>query len=89
MWASKDMLNITKFVGGKSTSKQMVVCFFGKAGHVVTVSLEQRRTVNSEWYVIFVCLKSSVKFEKQTNEDETLFTMIMRVLTDRLKSAPF
>ena len=25
-------------------------CFSGKTGHVATVPLEQRRTVNSEWY---------------------------------------
>ena len=28
----------------------MITCFFGITGHVVTVTLEQRRTVNSECY---------------------------------------
>ena len=37
----------------------------------------------------FVCLKSSEKFEKWTRENESLFTMKMRTLTHRLKSAPY
>ena len=37
----------------------------------------------------FVCLKSSVKFEKRTRVDESLFTMTMRALTYRFKPAPF
>ena len=28
----------------------MLACFFGETGHVAIVPLEQRRTVNSEWY---------------------------------------
>ena len=40
----------------RSTSKQMIVCFFfEKAGHVAIVPLEQRRTVNSECNTI-ICL---------------------------------
>ena len=34
----------------RSTSKQMIACFFGKTVYVVIIPLEQRRTVNSEWY---------------------------------------
>ena len=37
----------------------------------------------------FVCLKSSQKFKKRTGEDESLFSMTMRALTHRLKSAPY
>jgi len=29
---------------------QMVACFLGKTGHIATVPLKQRRTVNFEWY---------------------------------------
>ena len=60
-WAFEDKPNPTKVVCEKSTSKQMVGCFFGKTGHVTTVPLEQRCTVNSEWYTI-----SLEKFEKRT-----------------------
>ena len=35
---------------GKIISKQMVTRFFGKTGHVASVPVEHRRTVNSEWY---------------------------------------
>ncbi|KAL7741870.1 hypothetical protein ACLKA6_012087 [Drosophila palustris] len=44
----------------------MVACFFGKTGHVATVPLEQRRTVNLSGTPI-VCLKSS---EKSKNKQE-------------------
>ena len=40
--------NPTKVVREISTSKQMVACFLGKTGHVVTAPLEHRMTVNSE-----------------------------------------
>jgi len=36
----------TKVSCGRSVSMQMVAYFVGKTGHVATVSLEQRRTVN-------------------------------------------
>ena len=31
-WVFEDEPNPTKFICGRSTSKQMVACFFGKAG---------------------------------------------------------
>ena len=37
----------------------------------------------------FVFQKSLEKFEKPTREDESLFTMTMRVLAHRLKPAPY
>lgn len=55
VWVFQDEPNPTKVVRGRSTSKQMVACFFGITGHVATVALEQRRTVNSEWYTT-ICL---------------------------------
>ena len=47
MWAFEDTPNPTKVVSGKSTTKQMVACFFSKTGHVTTIQLEQSCTVNS------------------------------------------
>ncbi|GFS79745.1 uncharacterized protein NPIL_406641 [Nephila pilipes] len=54
-WVFQDEAKPTKVVRGRSTSKQMIACFFGINGHVATVALEQRRTVNSEWYTT-ICL---------------------------------
>ncbi|GFT62367.1 hypothetical protein NPIL_589351 [Nephila pilipes] len=48
VWVFQDEAKPTKVVRGRSTSKQMIACFFGINGHVATVALEQRRTVNSE-----------------------------------------
>ena len=53
LWVFQDEQNPTKRT--RSTSKQMIACFFGKTEHVAIVPLEQRRTVNSEWYTT-ICL---------------------------------
>ena len=45
VWVFQDEPNPTKVARAQSTSKQMIVCFFGKP--VALVPLEQRRTVNS------------------------------------------
>ncbi|XP_015599901.1 histone-lysine N-methyltransferase SETMAR-like [Cephus cinctus] len=55
VWVFQDEPNPTKIVRGRSTSKQMVACFFGITGHVATIALEQRKSVNSEWYTT-ICL---------------------------------
>ena len=77
----QDEPNPIKVARTRSTSKQMIACFFGKTRHV---RLEQRRTVNSEWYTT-ICLP--VVFQK--NEDVSLFTTTMRVLTHRFKQLHF
>ena len=64
VWVFEDEPNPTKVVCGKSTSKEIVVYFFGKTRHVVTVPLEQCCTVNLEWYAI-ICFE---KFEKRTQK---------------------
>ncbi|XP_025158379.1 histone-lysine N-methyltransferase SETMAR-like [Harpegnathos saltator] len=55
VWVFQDEPNPTKVVRARSTTKQMVACFFGKTGHMATVPLVQCRTVNSEWYTT-ICL---------------------------------
>ena len=66
VWVFQDESNPTKVVRARSTSKQMVACFFGKTGHVATVPLEQRRTVNSEWYTT-ICLPEVFEEIRKTN----------------------
>ena len=48
MWVYEPEPNPTEVVYERSTSKQMVACFFGKTGHVATDPVEHRRAVNSE-----------------------------------------
>lgn len=66
VWVFQGEPNPTKVVRARSTSKQMVACFFGKTGHVATVPLEQRRTVNSEWYTT-ICLPKVFGEIRKTN----------------------
>ncbi|GBP73156.1 hypothetical protein EVAR_52583_1 [Eumeta japonica] len=55
VWVFQDEPNPTKVIRAKSTLKQMVACFFGINGHLLIVPLENRKTVNSEWYTT-ICL---------------------------------
>ncbi|XP_033254026.1 histone-lysine N-methyltransferase SETMAR-like [Drosophila miranda] len=66
VWVFQDEQNPTKVVRARSTSKQMVACFFGRMGHVATVPLEKRRTVNSEWYTT-ICLPEVFGDIRKTN----------------------
>ena len=45
----------------------MVASFFDKTGYVATVSLQQRRTVNSEWYTT-LCLPKVFEENRKTNQ---------------------
>lgn len=40
----------TKVVRGRSVNKKMVAVFFRRSGPVAVISLEDRKTVNSQWY---------------------------------------
>ena len=55
-----------KVAGSRSTSKQIISCFFGKSGQVGIVPLEQHRTVNSEWYTT-ICLPVVFQEIRKTN----------------------
>ena len=50
VWMFQEKPYPTKVARARSTSKQMIAYIFRKAGHIAIVPLEQRRTVNSEWY---------------------------------------
>lgn len=67
VWVFQAEPNPTKVIRGRSTSKQMVACFFGITGHVATVELERRRTVNSEWYTT-ICLPEVFREIRKKNK---------------------
>lgn len=66
VWVFQNEQNPTKVIRARSTSKQMIACFFGITGHVATVPLEERRTVNSEWYTT-ICLPKVFSEIRKTN----------------------
>ena len=41
----------TKIKRAQSVGKKMIASFFSANGHVATITLEDRRKVNSEWYI--------------------------------------
>ena len=90
VWVFQDVPNPTKVASARSTSKQIIVWFFGKTGHVAIVPQEeQRRTVNSEWYTTICWAVVFQEIRKTNAEDESLFTTTMRALTHRLKQRHF
>jgi len=55
VWVFQNEQKLTKLVRARSVGKQMVAFFFSKTGHISTVALEDRKTVNSDWYTT-ICL---------------------------------
>lgn len=55
VWVFQNENLPTKVIRGRSVGKRMVASFFRKNGHVATVPLEDRKTVNSDWYTT-ICL---------------------------------
>ena len=55
-------------VRSHSAAKQMIACFFGYTGHVTTVALEDRRTVNTDWYII-ICLSEVINELRRINRN--------------------
>ena len=66
VWVFQDEPNPIKVARARSTSKQMIACFFEKTGHVAIVPLEQRRTANSEWYTT-ICLPAVCQEIRKNN----------------------
>ena len=54
VWVFQDEPNPTKVTRARSTSNQIIACFFGKTRDVAIVPLEQCRTINSEWYTTII-----------------------------------
>lgn len=50
-WVFENEANPTKVQRARSVNKKMIASFFSIDGHVATIALEDRKTVNSEWYI--------------------------------------
>ena len=48
IWVFQNEPKPTKVIHSRSAAKQMIACFFGYTGHVTTVALEDRRTINTD-----------------------------------------
>ncbi|GFT08475.1 metabotropic glutamate receptor [Nephila pilipes] len=82
VWVFQDEAKPTKVVRGRSTSKQMIACFFGINGHVATVALEQRRTVNSEWYTTICLPEAFTVLEQLLSKSEICIAVKERLTKD-------
>lgn len=66
VWVFQNEPKPTKVVRSRSVSKKMIASFFGITGHVATVALEDRRTVNAEWYTT-ICLPEVIGEIRKNN----------------------
>jgi len=71
VWVFPDEPNPTKVVRPQSTSKKMIACFFGLTGHIATIPLEDRKTVNAKWYTE-ICLPKVMKEIRKTNKNRRI-----------------
>lgn len=49
----------------------MIACFFGCTGHVATIPLEDRRTVNADWYTT-ICLPEVIDEIRKNNRNRRI-----------------
>ena len=71
VWIFQNEPKPTKVVYSRSAAKQMIACFFGYTGHVTTVALEDRRTVNTDWYTT-ICLPEVINELRKTNRNRRI-----------------
>ena len=84
VWRFPGEHNPTKVQRQKSAGKQMIATFFAKWGHVTTIPLVERKTVNSEWYSEVCIPKVTQEWHckfKNVSEDKSYGIMIMQVHT--------
>lgn len=68
VWVFQNELKPTKVIRSRSVSKKMIACFVSGSGHVATIGLEGRRTVNADWYTT-VCLPQVIAQLRQHNQN--------------------
>lgn len=55
---------------------EMIACFIAKSGHVVTIPLENRHAVNTEWYAT-ICLSEVMSGGKTTQKVKSFITIML------------
>lgn len=66
VWVFQNENKPTKVVRSRSAAKKMIASFFQITGHVASVALEDRRTVNADWYVT-TCLPEVLRELRKSN----------------------
>ena len=83
VWVFPDENPPVKFKRNRSTSKQMIACFFAKFGHVPTILLEDRKTVTADWCVNH-CLPKGVNSVPERVSVVYCSIMTMKACTQQL-----
>lgn len=67
----------------RSAGWRMIASFFSRSGHVATIALEDRRTINTEWCAAMFW-PAVKKPEKAVSEKHRNLTSKQRVITNRV-----
>ena len=70
VWVFQSEPKPTKIVRSRSAAKQMIACFFSYTV-VATVALEDRRIVNTDWYIT-ICLPEVINELRRTNRNRRI-----------------
>ncbi|GBP85523.1 hypothetical protein EVAR_53747_1 [Eumeta japonica] len=73
VWMFQDESNPIKMIRDKSALKQMVACFFGINGHMVTVPLENNKMISFEWHSTIYLPELCEEIRKKTDNEESFF----------------
>jgi len=71
VWSFVNELKPTKVTRSRSVSKKMVASFVSKSGHVATICLEDRKTVNADWYTT-ICLPEVIAELRKSNSNRRI-----------------
>ena len=72
IWAFQNEPKLTKVVRScNATNASNKCCFFSYTRHVATVALEDRRTVNTDWYTT-ICLPEVINELRRTNRNRRI-----------------
>jgi len=71
VWSFINEPKPTKVTRSRSVSKKMVASFVAKTGHVATICLEDRKSVNADWYTT-VCLPEVIAELRKNNPNRRI-----------------
>ncbi|CAH1992062.1 unnamed protein product [Acanthoscelides obtectus] len=68
VWVFQGEKKPTKVIRSRSVSKKMVAAFVSKAGHIVTIPLNEQSTVTADWFTTIFLPKVIIKLRKINHE---------------------
>ncbi|CAH1984640.1 unnamed protein product [Acanthoscelides obtectus] len=71
VWVFQGEEKPTKFIRSRSVSKKMAATFVSKAGHIATITLNEQRTLTTDWYTT-ICLPKVITELRKINPERRI-----------------